>query len=161
MLKLILLSLVVFSLGCDLDTNSIDSSGGSRGSGSSEWNNINWFTSRGPAGAQDAPQVMELVANIAEDGNTVNFAWDQIPWNSSGGRLEIRVHFFVWNDGANRWEGGMYEWIRPGGQSVKLLQNIRGGYNGLRAPAPGSRVAFAWTNERATERSNLAETVWR
>jgi hypothetical protein len=67
-------------------------------------------------------------------------------------------HFFWWN-GAT-WEGGKFDWIRAGGQSVKGTENITSGYNGLRAPASGTAVAFAWTNEGGTQRSNLAMTTW-
>jgi hypothetical protein len=119
------------------------------------WDNINWFTSRGPAGRDGAPQVMTLSASITSDARFVNFAWDRIPWGGS-----FLAHFFVWNEGAGRWEGGKFEWIRAGGQSQKLLQNIANGYNGLSTPPSGARVAFAWTNEQGTERSNLVETRW-
>lgn len=157
----LLLTLPFFFLACsnDAELDGEASEGQpARSGGSSEWDNIRWFTSRGPAGQPGAPQVMELVARITDDGRFVNFSWDQIPWSGSGAQ-KIRAHFFVWN-GSN-WEGGMYEWIRAGGQPVKTLDNIRNGYNGLRAPAPGTRVAFAWTNENASERSNIAVTTWR
>ena len=67
-------------------------------------------------------------------------------------------HFFWWNGSA--WEGGKFDWIRAGGQSVKGLENIHGGYNGLRAPARGTAVAFAWTSSDGKQRSNLAKTTW-
>lgn len=159
---------VIFLTGClELDTTSstpgqpgaegeTESENGTpalSGADQGDWGSIQWYTSRGPSGA-GATQVMTLDAEISSDGRFVNFVWDRFPWSGNA-----RGHFFVWN-GSN-WEGGMFEWITPGGQSVKTLSNIRNGYNGLSAPAPGTRVAFAWTNEQGTERSNLAVTTWR
>lgn len=118
-----------------------------------EWGNIVWYTSRGPA-APNAVQVMSLSASISEDGQFVNFSWDQYPWSDAA-----LGHFFVWNGSA--WEGGKFEFIRPGGQPVKQTINIRNGYNGLSAPAPGTPVAFAWTTQDGSQRSNLAKTTWR
>jgi len=118
-----------------------------------EWNNIRWYTSRGPSGA-GATRVMNLNASISGDGRFVNFSWDRYPWGGNA-----LGHFFVWN--GSQWEGGKFEWITKPGQSVKLTQNIRNGYNQLRAPAPGTPVAFAWTDADGKQRSNLAKTTWR
>jgi hypothetical protein len=118
----------------------------------SEWNSIEWFTSRAPA-ARSAVQVMELSAEIRSDGR-VYFSWDSYPWND-----DANGHFFVWT--GDRWRGGKFEGIRSGGQPVKLLSNIASGYNGHSPPAPGTRVAFAWTDKAGRERSNLATTTWR
>jgi hypothetical protein len=120
-----------------------------------EWDAIRWATSQGPS-AKGAVQVMSLQASISSDGRFVNFTWNGYPWSGGGNEL---AHFFVW-DGA-RWSGGKFDWIRDGGQATKELSNIRNGYNNLRAPPAGSRVAFAWTNEEGTERSNLSVTTWR
>ena len=120
-----------------------------------EWDSIRWLTSKGPS-CKGAVRVMTLSGNITDDGRLVRFTWDHYPWR--GGDNEL-MHFFVW-DGL-RWVGGKCDWIKDGGQSAKTLSNIHSGYNGHRAPARGSRVAFAWTNEKGTERSNLVVTTWR
>jgi|GEM_PF-2010890 len=118
-----------------------------------EWNNIRWYTSRGPSGA-GATRVMNLSASISSDGSVINYSWDSYPF--SGNALG---HFFWWN--GSQWEGGKFEWITPPGQSVKQTKNIRNGYNQLRAPSPGTPVAFAWTSADGKRRSNLAKTTWR
>ncbi len=96
---------------------------------------------------------MNLSAKITEDGNYVEFEWDNFPW--SGTQLG---HFFVWD--GQVWRGGKFEGIREGGQRIKLLNNIRTGYNGHTVPAPGTPVAFAWTDQSGKQRSNLAKTTW-
>lgn len=162
---------LLLAAGCEIDNTS---SGGGNDSGADafaadnqaaseqvaeaseqggEWGNIVWYTSRGPA-APNAEQVMTLSANISADGRFVNFSWDRYPWNDAA-----LGHFFVWNGSA--WEGGKFEFIRTGGQPVKTTDNIRNGYNGLSAPAPGTPVAFAWTTQDGRQRSNLAKTTWR
>jgi len=145
--------------GCDLYDDLTTTSEGKPGeespssAGQSSWDNISWKTARGPS-AQGATQVMTLDANMTEDGRFIQFGWDRYPWRGSG-----LGHFFVWD--GNTWVGGKFEWIREGGQALKGSGNIREGYNGLSAPARGSRVAFAWTNAEGTERSNLVETTWK
>lgn len=123
------------------------------GSDQEIWDAISWHTAQGPSG-RGARQVMTLDAEITSDGRFVQFSWDRYPWSGSG-----LGHFFVWD--GTRWVGGKYEWISSPGQSTKTLDNIRNGYNQLSAPAPGSHVAFAWTNAQGTERSNLAYTTWQ
>lgn len=118
-----------------------------------EWDSIVWYTGRGPSGA-GATKVMSLSAEIIS-GDQVRFSWDQYPF---GNKWAVG-HFFVLEDGV--YKGGKFEWIRNPGQGIKLLGNIRAGYNGLRAPAPGTPVAFAWTSEDGKRRSNLAKTTWR
>jgi len=118
-----------------------------------EWDNIRWHTSQGPSG-RGAQLVMTLDGEITSDGRFVRFAWDRIPWSGNG-----LGHFFVWD--GSRWVGGKFEWIRSGGQSVKELNNIRRGYNGLRAPARGTPVAFAWTSADGKRRSNLVKDTWK
>lgn len=118
-----------------------------------EWDNIRWHTGSGPSG-KGATQVMTLDGEITSDGRFVRFAWDRYPWSDSG-----LGHFFVWD--GSKWIGGKFDWIRPGGQGIKELKNIRAGYNGLRAPPTGTRVAFAWTSADGKERSNLVRDTWR
>lgn len=118
-----------------------------------EWNNIVWYTSSGPA-VRNATRVMSLTASVDSGGRFIRFGWDNLPW--SDGAMAC---FFVWNGSA--WEGGKFEWIRAGGQALKTTDNIRNGYNGLRIPAPGTPVAFAWTSRDLKQRSNLAKTTWR
>ena len=166
-LFLLMLAGIIYSAGCDFESGSHsdsdeeenpeapaeESQAGERSADQSEWDAIQWHTASGPS-ARGARLVMTLDAEITSDGSRVRFGWDQYPWSGNG-----LGHFFVWD--GSRWVGGKYEWIRRPGQAVKLLQNIRDGYNGLRAPAPGSRVAFAWTSADGRERSNLAVTTWR
>lgn len=116
-----------------------------------EWDAIQWHTSSGPA-CPGAVQVMTLSVKSIGDGK-VSFSWDRYPWSGKG-----MAHFFVWN--GSEWSGGKFDWISPGGQSSKLLENIQEGYNGLSAPPSGTRVAFAWTNADGTQRSNLAYATW-
>jgi hypothetical protein len=150
-------------VGCDIYDDLTSSSEGKPGAETEseaaggdqlEWNNISWKTARGPS-AKGATQVMTLDANITSDGRFIQFGWDRYPWGGSSGL----GHFFVWD--GTRWVGGKFEWIRGGGQALKTTTNIKNGYNGLSAPARGTRVAFAWTNEKGTERSNLVETTWK
>jgi hypothetical protein len=96
---------------------------------------------------------MTLSAQVTGGGEHVRFEWDKYPWGSDGLGL-----FFVWDGTA--WVGGKFEWIRSGGQAVKSLENVHSGYNGLRPPASGTPVAFAWTSADSRQRSNLAKTVW-
>lgn len=117
-----------------------------------EWDAIHWISGNG-AGQPGAAKVMQLSASINGSGSQVSFSWDHYPWGDAG-----IVDFFVWNGSA--WEGGKFDWIREGGQSVKGLENVHGHYNGLRVPASGTPVAFAWTSANGSQRSNLSKTVW-
>ena len=114
-----------------------------------EWDAIAW---KGPQ-AKGATQVMTLGARIDSSGSRVSFTFDTYPWSNAG-----LAHFFVW-DGTT-WRGGKFDWIRTGGQSIKSLENVHGGYNGLSAPASGTPCAFAWTSADGKTRSNLSKTVW-
>jgi hypothetical protein len=113
-----------------------------------EWESIQWHGNS----AAGATKVMSLSASMTS--RDVRFSYDHYPWGGSMGL----VHFFFWN--GTTWQGGKFDWIRAGGQSLKLLENIHDGYNGLHAPPSGSPVAFAWTSADGRERSNLAKTVW-
>ncbi|MCE9614654.1 MAG: hypothetical protein K8T26_10290 [Lentisphaerae bacterium] len=131
--------------GLPTGTNTVDLS-------QAEWDAISWKTSSGPA-APGAVPVMTLSAEIFDGGHKVRFSYSHYPWSSDG-----LAHFFVWN--GSTWEGGKFDFIRKGGQSIKLMENVYGGYNGLRVPRSGTPVAFAWTDLKGTQRSNLSKTVW-
>lgn len=166
-----LLLIMVAAMGCEIDTRT-DGADGSKDSSSStdntsstdgnsatvsddqaEWDAISWNTGTGPS-CKGAVKVMTLTsAKISSDGNKVSFSWDRYPWSGMG-----LGHFFVWT--GSGWKGGKFDWIRQGGQSVKLLENVHEGYNGLRAPPSGTPVAFAWTSSDGDERSNLVKTTW-
>jgi len=179
---LLLLAAVGFMIGCEVDNTSTSNdaeleqamAGGSNTSTNTdstvqnpgpgetstnmaadqaEWDSIQWYTAKGPSG-KGATKVMSLTAQII-DGDKVRFTWDQYPW---GGEWGVG-HFFVLEGGV--YKGGKFEWIRNPGQGIKGLGNIRAGYNGLGAPAPGTPVAFAWTSSDGRQRSNLAKTTWR
>lgn len=163
-------------MGCEIDTrtdgvtddsSSEDSSAGTDNSpdtdtgtqtaaetaAQAEWDSIRWHTSSGPS-CKGATKVMTLTsAKITDGGAKVSFSWDHYPWSSMG-----LAHFFVWN--GSGWSGGKFDWIRTGGQGVKLLENVHNGYNGLSAPASGTRVAFAWTSGDGKQRSNMVYTTW-
>lgn len=169
-----LLLAMILALGCEIDTRTEDDGSDSDGDSSSqtpdtstdtstpttaeeaaaqaEWDSIKWHTAQGPS-CKGARKVMNLSAKITSGGSKVSFSWDRYPWSGMG-----LGHFFVWN--GSGWSGGKFDWIRQGGQSTKLLENVHGGYNGLRAPPSGTRCAFAWTSSDGKERSNLAYTVW-
>lgn len=112
-----------------------------------QWDLIKW---QGPSGA-GAKKVMELDASIESGGHYANFSFERYPWKEYAMGC-----FFVWDGSA--WRGGKFDWIRTGGQSRKTLENIHAGYNGLRKPSSGTKVAFAWTDGKT--RSNLAITKW-
>jgi hypothetical protein len=119
-----------------------------------EWDNIKWYTSKGPS-CKGAKKVMNITAAITDNGSKVSFSWDSYPWKGGGNEL---AHFLVWN--GNNWEGGKFDWIRDGGQQIKLLNNLRSGYNNHKVPKAGTPVAFAWTNERGSQRSNMVKLTW-
>lgn len=168
----ILLLPMILALGCEIDTRTEDGDSGDSSSTASdsttpattapttaedaaaqaEWDSIQWRTAAGPS-CKGARKVMNLSAKITSGGSKVSFSWDRYPWSGMG-----LGHFFVWN--GSGWTGGKFDWIRQGGQSTKLLENIHEGYNGLSAPPSGTRCAFAWTSSDGKERSNLAYTVW-
>ncbi len=158
MLSSLLLGLFLVA-GCLFDSgSSSSSSSGTSGeatvsSDQAEWDAISWHTAQGPSAA-GAVQVMTLDGEITSDGQFVRFSWDHYPWNGNA-----LGHFFVWD--GSRWVGGKFEWITTGGQGLKTLHNISGGYNGLRPPARGTPVAFAWTSADGRERSNLITDTWR
>ncbi len=140
------------AVGCELAETSGDGQSsatpGDATTVDAEWAAIQWHGES----CAGAVQVMNLSASIS--GGQVHFSWDAWHWGSSMGL----GHFFWWN--GTTWQGGKFDWIRSPGQSVKGLENIEGGYNGLHAPPSGTRVAFAWTSEDGDERSNLATTTW-
>lgn len=141
--------MLLAAVGCELpETSDTTANNPNSASANAEWAAIQWHG----AACAGTYQVMTLSASIS--GDYVHFTWDIWPWGNS---LEL-VHFFWWN--GTTWQGGKFDWIRSPGQSVKGLENIEGGYNGLRPPPSGTRVAFAWTSEDGDERSNLATTTW-
>jgi len=172
-MKILLLLLLMVAVGCEIDTRT-DENGDNNGSNSgsqidetptstnssvaeaaaqAEWDSIRWHTSSGPS-CKGAVKVMTLTsAKINSSRSQVSFSWDRYPWSGMG-----IGHFFVWN-GAG-WSGGKFDWIRVGGQGVKLLENVHNGYNGLSDPPSGTRCAFAWTSSDGKQRSNLAYTTW-
>lgn len=129
-----------------------DSDNGVEAPDQAEWDMIRWFTRQGPSGA-NARLVMTLDAEISDDGRSVRFAWDTYPWDRDGA-----AHFFTWD--GQRWNGGRFSVLAEGGEDIKDLRNIRNGYNDLRIPPAGTRVAFAWTSSDGRERSNLVFTRW-
>ncbi len=174
MMKALILLLLMAAVGCEVDTRTegVDGTSGTPDSGTpdsgtltngtssaaeaaaqAEWDSIKWHTGSGP-NCQGARKVMTLTsAKITSGGSKVSFSWDRYPWSGMG-----LAHFFVWN--GTGWSGGKFDWIRQGGQSTKLLENIHEGYNGLRDPPSGTRVAFAWTSGDGKQRSNMVYTTW-
>lgn len=160
--NLALLPLLIFVLGCELpEADNVEESSEIAAAveeaaeetavtgDAAEWAAIRWHGE----GVSGAVQVMTLSASISSDGQRVSFNFSRYPWSGMG-----LAHFFWWN--GSTWQGGKFDWIRRGGQSVKLTENIRGGYNNLRVPRSGTPVAFAWTSADGRQRSNLAKTRW-
>lgn len=56
---------------------------------------------------------------------------------------------------------GKYEWIRVGGQTVKLTDNIHHGYGGLKFPAYGSPAYTMLVDVDGKRRSNLIKIDWK
>ena len=119
-----------------------------------DWSAIKW-TSENYAGA-----VYDFTLTASCSGERVSFGYPAYSWPSQmqGVSVDAVACFFAWN--GTGFEGGKFEWIRSGGQSSKSLGNIMEGYGGLKAPAKGTRVAFAWVSVDGKRRTNLAETVW-
>jgi hypothetical protein len=60
-------------------------------------------------------------------------------------------------------KGGKFDWIRSGGQSVKLLENIYGGYGVWKSagvPKAGEKVTFRWRTPDGSKSSNKAKATW-
>jgi hypothetical protein len=152
----LMLGLVV-AVGCELPETevtdpvpAVPAAGDEPTGDAAEWAAIRWH---GEGASSSATQVMTLSATIQSGGRYVRFGYDRFPWRSMG-----LGHFFWWN--GSTWQGGKFDWIRVGGQGLKTLENIHGGYNGLRVPRSGTPVAFAWTSADGRQRSNLAKTTW-
>ncbi|HMP72354.1 MAG TPA: hypothetical protein PKE55_03740 [Kiritimatiellia bacterium] len=97
------------------------------------------------------------------EGSNVRFSMDNLGWPVPGspvGGVNARTYIF-WKEGG-RVIGGMFEWQRPG-QTVKTLQNIKGGYLDGRRPPRGAQVWFMLSNIPANERTNviLCQNPWQ
>lgn len=169
-MKIVLILVALFAIGCEIDTEEPGEAAATSQSQTTtaqpqnttaattdstvsaeqaEWDAISWNGNS----CKGATKVMSLSASITGDRSKVNFSFSSYPWSDMG-----LGHFFVWD--GTRWKGGKFDWIRTGGQSTKLLENVHNGYNGLHAPASGTPCAFAWTNEKGDQRSNLAYATW-
>ena len=60
------------------------------------------------------------------------------------------------------WYGGKWDWIRKGGQTLKLRENIDDGYGAFanEKPTHGQTVAFVFVSIDKRHRSNEAITTW-
>jgi hypothetical protein len=120
------------------------------------WASIEWHESKPIAHPPTARVVSTLTASV--NGDKIAFGWTPaISWPDKGGCMGNGV-FLVW--AGDHWRGGKFDHIRTGGQKIKLTENIADGYNGLREPASGTRVAFCWVRYDGAERTTIAETVW-
>jgi hypothetical protein len=93
----------------------------------------------------------------------VTYSWDQVPWRGGDpnkGYDGILGNFFVWDDTAKAYKGGTYEWWEVWAGARHAMINAQDGFNNIKMPCSGTKVAFAWTNFKGTERSNLVQTVW-
>lgn len=108
----------------------------------------------------NAKQDLSLSASVSLGSGKVNFGYGSYSWPSNGTANAICAMYRKL-DGA--WNGGKFDWIRNGGQSVKLLENIINGGGGHTVPATGEKVAFMWfsIDDPPSKRSNLVETTWQ
>ena len=120
-----------------------------------EWGKINWISENYSGAVHD----FDMSASVESD--RVRFSFPSYDWaeGSSGSTaVDAVACFFVRN--GEQWEGGKFEFIRPGGQATKSLKNIKEGYGGIETPDDGAKVAFAWVSLDGKKRTNLAEATW-
>jgi len=105
--------------------------------------------------------VESILKSASVSGGKVKFSFSSYSWpaNGDGGCDAVVCLFLRQADGA--WKGGKFDWIRKGGQSVKTLENVHGGYGGHTVPAVGTPVAFVWGRCDGKGRSNAVFTEWR
>jgi hypothetical protein len=104
------------------------------------------------------------LSSASVSGGKINFSYDfnnSWPLSDDGGAQAVACMFMKQGDGS--WYGGKFDWIRPGGQSTKLTENIDTGYGafGQQRPSAGQEVAFVWVSVDGKHRSNAAFTTWR
>ena len=93
---------------------------------------------------------------------SVSFAFESYAWppkDVSGVTCDAIVCMFV-KQSDGRWRGGKFDWIRKGGQTLKLLENIHSGYGGHVVPASGTDIAFMFIAVNGSRRSTAAFTKW-
>lgn len=94
------------------------------------------------------------------NGSKINLSFEKYSWPTNGdGGCDAIICMFRKLDGT--WKGGKFDWIRTGGQSVKLTENIEGGYGGHTTPADGETVAFMFMSVDYKQRSNAVFCQWK
>lgn len=94
----------------------------------------------------------------------MNPSWPEGGPDSNKG-MQALIYAFK-KDSDNVWRGTKFDWIRKGGQSTKLLENIHAGYRGWagNCPVSGQSMAIVWVSVNGTKsgsmRSNAAFGKW-
>lgn len=97
-------------------------------------------------------------ATISGDKISISYEPYSWPLNSDGGCDAIACFFYRHDNGI---QGGKFDWIRKGGQKVKGLENVKGGYGGHEMPARGTDSWLMWVSVDGKERSNMQKVVWK
>lgn len=108
-----------------------------------------------------ATSVDMTLSSASVDGSYIHFEYEMNnSWPTTDGLQAVACMFVKRSDGS--WYGGKFDWIREGGQTVKLTENIDNGYGAFSSeqPAPGQTVAFIWVSVDKKHRSNEAVTTW-
>lgn len=92
-------------------------------------------------------------------GDKVRFVFDHYDWplNADGGCDAIACMFYV---RVGEITGGKFDWIRKGGQTVKGLENVSGGYHGHSMPAKDTASWFMFVSVDGKQRTNCVKAKW-
>ena len=80
-------------------------------------------------------------------------------WPKKTVKKEVQGQTFLYVFKGDKWQGGKFDWFRPG-QTSKGHENIHGNYMGI-IPAKGDKVAFGLVDINKAQRSNFVEGVWQ
>lgn len=108
----------------------------------------------------NAKETIKMSSAIIIQGDSrVNFKFDPYSWplNDDGGCDAIACMFYIQGDGIT---GGKFDWIRKGGQTVKGLENVKGGYQGHSMPAHGTDSWFMFVSCDGKQRMNAVKAKW-
>lgn len=97
-------------------------------------------------------------ATISGDRISISYEPYSWPLNDDGGCDAIACFFYRKGEGIT---GGKFDWIRKGGQKVKGLENVKGGYGGHEMPARGTDAWLMWVSVDGKQRSNFLPVAWK
>ena len=80
-------------------------------------------------------------------------------WPKKTVKKEVQGQTFLYVWRGDKWQGGKFDWFRPG-QTSKGHENIHHNYMGI-IPAKGDKVAFGLVDINKAQRSNFVEGVWQ